>query len=270
MTAPFAKTGIVPVHGIAPFVVEQPGVIADPNDHFVRSLWTYDFEADNFPDLVASFRRVGTLLSGIEQGDQPGTSIPIDLSIFGIGADNPRSSRLSTRFTITEDVFEDTVPPTDEADEYDESIFLAIIAPVTRVIEPKDWVLVASGPTTALALPIPQVADLDYRARNFPSNEDVSQEFLGGLFIDNFAPGAIPTSLTGNPVVPALFIGDGSDGNPPEILANGRTPAEQLAYIQKNPAGIYMGFAFGEAGTITSDEHLITASIAHSIAMVNG
>ena len=272
MTAPFAKTAITPVHGIAPFVVEQPGVVKDPVDHFVRSLWTFDFEADNFPDIIASMRRVGTIQSGIAQGDTPASGTPIGEVVFGIGADNPRRSRLSTRFLIQPDAFEDTVPPTGgNGGDYDESIFIAIVAPVTGVVVPMDWVYFKEGLGEGVILPVPQIIDLAYEARAFESGKDLTEQFPGGFWQQGpgAAPGAIPTSIAST-VVPGLFIGDGSDGNPPEFLANGRTPLEQRAYIEKNPTGLFMGFSFGFPGTLEADAVIIAASIAHSTAMVNG
>lgn len=207
-------------------------------------------------------KRVATVKSNFEAGSAviPTAGIP-DVGLLTNGAEPPRVSRQSTRFGFVRELF-------DNHQDYDEQLFLAISPAVPGTVTAKSWVRLDEPPPGILSfliLPVPQAGDLDFRGRSFDGEDVTGDDISGGWFVSGI--------LTGNAIYnggvnffPLIFTTDGSDGNPPQPLALGRTLDQQIDYIAKNPGGLFLGWLMGGGDVFT----WVTASIAHSKAMVNG
>jgi hypothetical protein len=274
--APTARSSVLPYHGLAPFEEGKDAVVEPPVDHFFRSVWTYDgADAADLTLLEDSMRRVPTIESKLENADPPAATLPFELTQTLFGSTSVRASRLSTRFMLFEDFF--TEPETTQRSSpgqlaypnYEEQYFFGVAAPVPHVVTPEDWVALTPD---ILMLPIGHAYHLNGNVRT-PVWEDNVPDWAVGWIVggpDPLVPGVLPwEQVPADSGLAALATTDGSDGNPPQLLAKGRTIAQQLDYIQKNPGGVYMLVPFwAEDASVAVD--LITASIAHSTPMVNG
>ncbi len=277
--APLADSAITTVNGISPFTQTQDGVVGYPNNNLIRSFWTYNEQVSTVQALVDSMKRVGTYQSGLEAG--LGGQPPADL--IALQCNQNRDSKMNSRFYLYQEVLRSPDrtglqgPPA-------ETHFFGVIAPISGLVEPKDVKLCELN--EGLTLPLwctSRSGNYQLNTYSFDDAQRINAKFLEAWYPTGVGFGNPPKPSLNGTILPydgvdnaitTLFTTDGRDGSAPLPLALGRTPQQQIDYIAANPTGVYVGFAFvfHDVGDTDLDDKnaLITLSVGHSIAPVNG
>jgi len=188
---------------------------------------------------------------------------------------------MSTRFIIYPDAF--TSPSDDPRDDpqardggYDEKTFIAIMAPLTRLMEPSDFfeiTLTDADPFVAICTA--EAMNFQFRAYDARSMEDKTGPGLwvpGAYGPTYWCSGALSPYTPGGTVVPTfpnIFLNDGTDGTPPVPVAQGRTPAQVVEYAAAHSDQLYIGYTFkGDWESYEGGINLINISVGHSTAPV--
>ncbi len=291
MVAPFAKSAVIPTAGLAPFRYNQDAVDGDPNAMFWRSLWTYNGRLQTVPEVAASFKRVMTAESGL-QGGLP----PFEPEVVPFGNVLPgqqRRSALATRATVWQNFFP-TVADSQEGYNYSDNHFVGIFKPTPGILAGMDFNKVSIDFSALPSPPFPVIGVQDFAAPPVGKALNYNERFREPSGRDVTGPDYRPT-ITGNiPVqlryydeaiiqsaadaagvwpysIPAIFLSDGSDGNAPELLANGRSVDQQIAFLQNPDNANKIFFGFGAQIDLAEDATVAftTASLGHSITITN-
>ncbi|MCP4244703.1 MAG: hypothetical protein GY772_29520 [bacterium] len=273
--APLARSAVTTINGICPFSHAQDGVVGDPNPNLVRSLWAYDATKQTLPEVVDSMVRVSSFESALQAGETP-SGPPLPPEMIPIYCDQARRSAMSTRFTLYPNAFTDEQDPRDDPQvgngDYDEKAFIAIMAPLKRLVEPSDFFAVQPAADPFVVICVAQALNFQFQAYNavsmadqtgsiwFPGASAASYPFNGAL--SPYSPPA------GSPTFPNIFVNDGTDGTPPVPVAQGRTPAQVVEYAAANSDQLYIGFTFTGGATGGNATTLIDISVGHSTAPV--
>ncbi len=282
--APLARSAVTSIHGICPFSHAQDGVVGDPNPNLIRSLWAYDNSKATLPEVVGSMVRVSSFESALMAGEIPtGQTTPVPPDIIALYCDQPRRSALSSRFILYPDVFTDEQygPPSVAGDLqngfFNEQAYIAIFAPVTRLLVPSDVKVASDGANDVNYFCTAQAYNFQFSAYRTDTLERTNgSDYVPGGAVSssslfNFNGTLAPYSPVAPPeVFLTMFENDGSDGSPPVPVAQGRTPQQVADYAAANSDQLYLGYCFLRTDSGVGDPALIELSVGHSIAPVNG